>query len=838
MTAGALLLLAVLGALSAGAVMGTVTTTLGLEERVAIGVVAAFVFDAAACFLLSLAIGFGAAAILLAPAAVAAVAVLAGVLRGRSPVGPWRASWCRSRAAPRTGLAMAAVTAVAAVCFGLLFSRAMFQDANGALVTGYWIPDWANHLITAASFSVSHNVPPQDPLMSGSPLYYPFLPDFTAAMLMRLGLGDGPSLWVPQVILGTTLVILTVGFAARLGAHRSVGVIAVVICFLGGGLGFIGALGDACSSAGSTAEQCSAAYVLSHPAEGLAVTAGTLRALPGIVANQPRQYDGMTTAPAAGTPVFRNSQGQSLQDWYSPLFAWWLPQRTILEGFDTVVAVLILVGAALDGPVAPRWDVALAGLLAGLLPFIHVQSLFALGVICVGLAALRWRPAWLLFAGATIVVALPRTLELLAAPHGSALTGNQYPWFEPGWMSGIYASGVLPGGLGGVLAGAGEVVRTPFTGAFWWFWIINLGIAVPLTVGVTLWIAGRRTWIWLVERRVPELPAASPEGVADSMAGSRTSSLQAAALPTARRLAATAGPASPPHLAGVAAATLGDVPTATSGDGESGSPGEREGGSGGRASVASRWPVRLGLSAPLLRFFLATVPIFVLANIVVFQSWDWDNTKLFVYWYLGVALLVAAISVRLWVGVGRRALSVLLVGSMIATGALEVARLIPHTPPCSAAEARTSTCPPATSPLLGPYTLASAQDGQLASEIEARTAPDAVFLIPDSSTAWDDPATLLTGRPAVMGWTGWLWSYGFDYGPRQQAVGVAYQGCGSAPIAGCPSILTVLRRYDVSYVEVNSAVPPSGAGWWAAQRLHVTASSSSAVIYDVRSLTR
>lgn len=774
MTAGALLLLAVLGGLSAAAVMGTVTTTLGFDERVAIGVVAALVLDAVACFLLSLGMGFTPLSILLAPVVVTALALLAAILRGQAPLAPWRASWRRTRAAPGAALGTAAVAALAAICFALLFSRAMFQDPSGALVTGYWIPDWANHLITAASFSVSHNLPPQDPLMSGTPLYYPFLPDFTAAMLMRVGLGDGPSLWVPQVILGSALAVLTVAFAARLGARRSVGVVAVVICFLGGGLGFVGALHDACTSAGSTAQQCSAPYVISHPGEGLAVTAGTLRALPGVVADQTRQYDGMTTAPEAGTPVFLNAKGQSLQEWYTPLFAWWLPQRTILEGFDTVIAVLLLLSAALEARVAPRWDVALAGVLAGLLPFIHVQSLFALAVICAGLAALRRRPAWLLFAGATAVVALPRILQLLAAPHGSALTANTYPWFEPGWMSGAFPNGALPGGFGGVLAGVGEVVRTPFTGTFWWFWIVNLGVAVPLTALVTLWMAGRRARRWVMRRPAPRLPI---------------------------------------------------QPLLATGDGATG-----ESAPGGGAGAV--------LPASLLRFFLATVPIFVLANIVVFQSWDWDNTKLFVYWYLGVALLVAAIAVRLWVGVWRRILAVLLVGSMIATGALEVARLIPHAPLCSAAQARTNSCPPATSPLLGPFTLASAQDRRLASLVEARTARGAVFLIPDSGTAWDDPVALLTGRPTVMGWTGWLWSYGFDYGPRQRDVGVAYQGCGSASIAGCPAILGVLRRYDVSYVEVNSTVPAGGAQWWAAQRLPVTAASSSTVIYDVRSLTR
>jgi len=39
---------------------------------------------------------------------------------------------------------------------------------------------------------------------------------------MRLGLGAGPSLWLPQVILGLVLVLLVVSLAERLGARMSV----------------------------------------------------------------------------------------------------------------------------------------------------------------------------------------------------------------------------------------------------------------------------------------------------------------------------------------------------------------------------------------------------------------------------------------------------------------------------------------------------------------------------------------------------------------------------------------------------------------------------------------
>ncbi|WP_040668945.1 hypothetical protein, partial [Nitrolancea hollandica] len=75
------------------------------------------------------------------------------------------------------------------------------------------------------------------------------------------------------------------------------------------------------------------------------------------------------------------------------------------------------------------------------------------------------------------------------------------------------------------------------------------------------------------------------------------------------------------------------------------------------------WFKNLGLFLPLLllglivrdlmpaaskRFLWAFMPVFVFANLIVFQPWDWDNTKILVYWFLAVCLLVAALLVRLW----------------------------------------------------------------------------------------------------------------------------------------------------------------------------------------------
>jgi hypothetical protein len=728
-----LLLLVVLGAASGFALLGTVATPLRLEERIALAVIAAFALDATVCFLLSLGLGLGPPSILLAPVLVGGASLLLARRLGVGIVATWQASLEDAQGRSRATLALAAVAAVVAVAFALLFSRAMFQDAAGDLVTGYWIPDWGQHLITASSFGTAQNLSLQNPIMSGTPLYYPFLPDFTSGMLMRLGLADGPSLWMPQVVLAVVLVLLVVSLAERLGARMSVGVLAVAICFLGGGVGFVGALHDACTDAQNASAECSAGYVITHPGDGLGITAGTLRALPGLVADQPTSFDGQTSTPNSGTPVFSD------QEWYTPLFAWWLPQRTLMEGFDVVVASLVLLLAAFERARARLFDVGVAGFLVGLLPLIHVQSLFAVAVIAVGLAAIRWRRAWLIFAGVAAVVALPRVIQLMLAPHGSAALGNQYPWLEPGWLSGAISTSALGHTitLSSVAGAVGDTLRLPFSGTWWGFWFVNLGVAAPLCLAVVL-------------------------------------------LALLRKFARGG-------VRGAAGRILGPFP-----------PG-------------------------LLRLFLACIPVFFLCNVVVFQSWDWDNTKLLVYWYLGVALAVSAITVWLWVGWWRRILAVLLAASVLATGTLALLRTLPYEAPSAS--------------VTGPYVVVPSADMRMVAALDAKTSPHAVFLVSGSTEDFFDPIPLLTGRPVVMGYYPWLWSYGLDYGQREADVAVASSGCGTTSLRQCQPILQILRRYDISYVEVNLTFPAAGVTWWAAQGLSVTASVPGVTVYDVRGMS-
>lgn len=733
LTAVFLLLTAVAGA----AMTALLTPSLRLEERAGVAAVTGLVLSGAVCYLLSIPAGLTVASVLGGPAVVTAVALAVARISRIRPDRVWRDGWSDAVARWRRGELWSLVVSliVLGAVLALILGRALAED-QGAIVTGYWIPDWSQHLTTVSSLTAGHNIPPQDPIFSGTTLLYPFLPDFLSAMLTTLGVGLGPALGAEQAVLCLAVCLLIITLGRRLSARLPVGLIAIAVCFIGGGLGFMGAFQDACVHHGYSADQCTLQHVVTSPVDGAEVSAGTLHDLPGIIAAQPRAYDGLLTPDAQ--KVFSDQQ------WYTPLMAWWIPQRSLVVGFASALAVLTIVLAAMEGEGrAPFTDLALAGIVAGLLPLVHVHTLFALGIAFFTLAVTRWRREWLALAAVTAIVALPRMIQLALGPHGSVSLGNQYPWLEPGWLSQAVDTSGQSHSLGWFARAFAQTLLLPFSPTFWSFWWVNLGIALPLSAAVVLAAIGRHI--------------------------------------TAVR--------------GFAARLLAPFP------------------------------------APLLRLCLAFMPVFFVANLVVFQSWDWDNTKLLVYWYLAVGYLAGALAVHLWRRWWRGVLAVALVGSMTATGALVLLRMVPWQPACGSPGAVPGHC--YAQPITGPYVVVDAEDGALALRLRDETAPGAVFI---TSRRFNDPVPVLSGRPIVMGYDGWLWSYGIDYRDREADVATVYTGCGSTPLRECAAVLDVLRRYHVDYVEVDSqqSDPQIDTAWWASQGLPVVDHDSHIVIYDVR----
>ena len=724
-----LLLAGVVLTAAAGAVLaGAVRARLSLLERVLLAVVAGVLFGSAVTFGLSLLAGLNVATVLAGPALIAAAGAVAA-RAGYDPVASWATSlaeardgWRRNPAASWLG---AGLIIVAAVIVAAIFSRTVFTT-DGALEAGYttvWA-DWSQHLSTASSFAVAANIPPTNPLFSGTPLLYPFLPDFHSATLMVLGASPAAALAVPSGLLVLVVALLVVALGRRLGLGLGGGVVAALIVFLGGGIGFIGLFSDACMAHGFSATQCTFQYVVAHPGEGLGIVGGTLHDLPGAIGAQSRAYDGLPSD--GGMPPLPDMQ------WYTPLMAWWLPQRTIVYGFAAALGVLILVAAGISDERRDWTPFLLAGALIGVLPIVHIQTLLALSVLLLVFALRHRRREWIGLAAVAAAIAAPRLIQVALAPHGAVASGNEYPWFEPGWLAN--APDRIDVSFTGTFMAIGEALRQLVTGSWWAFWAANLGLAVPLSVILLLAVLGGR------------LPGAAGR---------------------------------------VLRRATGVLP------------------------------------AQLVELFVGAMVIFALCNLVVFQSWDWDNTKLLIYWYLVAGLVVGALVTRwarhLWRGLGVGALAV----TMLLTGSIVMLRFGPWTPPADQVG--------------GPYVIADAQERSLASQIAASTPPHAVFL---TFGRPNDPLLAVAGRTAVMGYYGWLWSYGTAFGTRYTDVQAMYAACTGAQTC---DVRGLLRRYDVSFVEIDDRTMDPGAvtasvdlTWWAEQGFPVVGHTDHIVVYDVR----
>ena len=736
MTALLVILDAALTLAGGAALSGLVRSSLTLVERALIGLVAGLLVGAAASYGLALLAGLNTATALGGPL----LTLLAGLAVSRLTVDPrtaWRESWkeSRDRWAEHTPWFSILALAAGAAAVTAIFAHTVYADSGG-LEAGYptvWA-DWSQHLSTASSFAAGGNIPPTNPLFSGTTLLYPFLPDFHAATLMTLGLDPGLALAIPGGVLVVVIAMLVVALGRRLGLGTGAGVIAVLICFIGGGIGFIGAFSDACTSHGFTATQCTLQYVVTHPTTGVSIVGWTLHDLPGTIAAQPRAYDGLPSD--GGTAPLPNMQ------WYTPLMAWWLPQRTILFGCAAAISVLILVFAGAASPRRSWGAFALAGLLVGLLPIVHVQTLIALVILLVVVLWRRRRREWLALLGVAVVVGGVRLMQLSLAPHGMTATpfgSNAYPWLEPGWLANpgtvTDLSGRLDLTFGNVFVGAAQAIGMVGTATWWGFWLANLGVAVPLGAIVVVAAAARRA--------------------------------------------------------------------------------------GGTASRAGR-ALTSAFPVPLLELAIGGLIIFAACNLVVFQSWNWDNTKLLVYWYLVIALLIGALASHWWRRVWPRVAAGVLVTPVLLTGALVVLRLLPWTPQQDA--------------ITGPYTIANAQEVHLAATIDRVTPKRSVFL---TFGRPNDPVLAVAGRIGVMGYGGWLWSYGIDLGSRYADVQTMYAGCASVE-ATCP-VFSLLRKYDVSYVEIDDRVndpgavnPRPGISWWADQGFPIVGRTDHIIIYDVR----
>ena len=323
----------------------------------------------------------------------------------------------------------------------ILVPRLIWLNDKEGLTVGHlhlW-GDWPFHIAMIQRFA---SCPPdqwisQHPMIGGEPLRYPFASSFISGMLMRLGFSLPVAVIVPTL---TAFALLLPGMYAlfRLltgGVYRPL--IAIYLFFCAAGLGFFQWLGD-------LFQQRSLA-LLWFPA---------------------KEYSAVEK-----------------YEWYSSNFlsTMLLPQRAFLLGLTTAVWILVLLLFTLTYWKRLRrdrreWLLSICGLGGGLMPIIHMHSLFAISIfslcVIVPFAGRRWE-CW-------------RTLLLYFIVPGLLLAGGMYRSFiapvrdYPNFVS------LMPG----LNAKHGFV---EWVGMWWLFW----GIALPVSfVGFALLVRRKEQRDW------------------------------------------------------------------------------------------------------------------------------------------------------------------------------------------------------------------------------------------------------------------------------------------------------------------------------------------------------
>lgn len=180
-----------------------------------------------------------------------------------------------------------------------------------------------------------------------------------------------------------------------------------------------------------------------------------------------------------------------------------------------------------------------------------------------------------------------------------------------------------------------------------------------------------------------------------------------------------------------------------------------------------------------LRWYSAFVFLFLFANVVNTQRWEWDNTKLFVTVLIGFVPLILQSWSRVWNLIhkkwGRLVLGLvlmILVLAQILPGFIDLLQL--------------------SQPKRVRWEIASPRDMAFAKKVEAVVPATSPVLTGDLH---NQPTSMLAGRTLILGFQGWVWSYGFNYHQTAEDVKQAY---GDVYELG-----RVLNKYGARYVVVG-----------------------------------
>ena len=159
------------------------------------------------------------------------------------------------------------------------------------------------------------------------------------------------------------------------------------------------------------------------------------------------------------------------------------------------------------------------------------------------------------------------------------------------------------------------------------------------------------------------------------------------------------------------------------------------------------------------RFWLTAFwSLFLFANIIRTQSYDWDNSKIFIVVLIGIlpAALRGLQFLRRFLQtyiprILAEACIVLVVLLSLLPGAIEILRI---------SQVNQTF-----------WNMAGPEEIEFAQKVRENVPVDKVIL---TSDLHNHPVPMLSGRPVLMGYIGWVWSYGFNYQQIEKDVALMF----------------------------------------------------------------
>ena len=172
---------------------------------------------------------------------------------------------------------------------------------------------------------------------------------------------------------------------------------------------------------------------------------------------------------------------------------------------------------------------------------------------------------------------------------------------------------------------------------------------------------------------------------------------------------------------------------------------------------------------------VAGLALFVLCFLIRFQPHPWDNTKLLTWAHLILCIPVARYLAYLWQRkwIVPRLVAAMLALCLTASGTLDLWRSM-HAEEIA-------------------LRMWTREEMELAADFREISSASSVVLCSDYHHHW---VPSLAGRPILLGYRGWLMSYGVDYSVVERDV--------RSMLAGGPDTERLLRSYGVEFVAIGA----------------------------------